>query len=177
MSTSSIPISSLHRRCSALVAAAPGARTRRRSLVVAPRADCHERDRRSARAVVVDDQRVRERILRGRRAGRQPQLDGVLHDFTNAADLSGYVSLDKRPLSSWMMGLSGRVFGFSSLSMLLPSALCGIAAVVLLHNLVRRTLRASRCAPGRADPGVLAGERGDGPLQQSRRAARTAAGG
>ena len=38
------------------------------------------------------------------------------------------------------MGLSGRVFGFSSLSMLLPSALCGIAAVVLLHNLVRRTL-------------------------------------
>jgi 4-amino-4-deoxy-L-arabinose transferase-like glycosyltransferase len=60
--------------------------------------------------------------------------------FTNAADLSGYVSLDKGPLSDWMMGLSGRIFGFSSFSMLLPNALCGVAAVVLLHNLVRRTL-------------------------------------
>jgi 4-amino-4-deoxy-L-arabinose transferase-like glycosyltransferase len=60
--------------------------------------------------------------------------------FTNAADLSGFVSLDKGPLSDWMMGLSGRIFGFSSLSMLLPEALCGVAAVVLLHNLVRRTL-------------------------------------
>jgi 4-amino-4-deoxy-L-arabinose transferase-like glycosyltransferase len=59
--------------------------------------------------------------------------------FTNAADLSGFVSLDKGPLSDWMMGLFGRLFGFSSLSMLLPSALCGIAAVVLLYDLVRRT--------------------------------------
>jgi 4-amino-4-deoxy-L-arabinose transferase-like glycosyltransferase len=50
------------------------------------------------------------------------------------------VSLDKGPLSDWMMGLSGRIFGFSSLSMLLPNALCGVGAVVLLHNLVRRTL-------------------------------------
>jgi 4-amino-4-deoxy-L-arabinose transferase-like glycosyltransferase len=60
--------------------------------------------------------------------------------FTNAADLSGYVSLDKGPLSDWMMGLSGRVFGFNSLSMLLPNAICGVGAVVLLHNLVRRTV-------------------------------------
>jgi 4-amino-4-deoxy-L-arabinose transferase-like glycosyltransferase len=60
--------------------------------------------------------------------------------FTNAADLSGFVSLDKGPLSDWMMGLSGRIFGFSSLSMLLPNALCGAGAVVLLHNVVRRTL-------------------------------------
>jgi 4-amino-4-deoxy-L-arabinose transferase-like glycosyltransferase len=58
--------------------------------------------------------------------------------FTNAADLSGYVSLDKGPLSDWMMGLSGRIFGFGSLSMLLPNALCGVAAVLLLHRLMRR---------------------------------------
>ncbi len=60
--------------------------------------------------------------------------------LTNAADASGAVSLDKGPLSDWLMGLSGRVFGFSSLSMLLPSAICGVAAVVVLHDLVRRTL-------------------------------------
>ncbi len=60
--------------------------------------------------------------------------------LTNAEDLSGFVSLDKGPLSLWMMGLSGRVFGFGSLSMLLPNAACGVASVVVLHNLVKRTL-------------------------------------
>jgi 4-amino-4-deoxy-L-arabinose transferase-like glycosyltransferase len=60
--------------------------------------------------------------------------------FDNAADLSGVVSLDKGPLSDWMMGLSGWIFGFSSFSMLLPDALCGIASVILLHDAVRRTL-------------------------------------
>ena len=60
--------------------------------------------------------------------------------LTNSLDASGFVSLDKGPLSLWMMGLSGRLFGFSSLSMLLPDAACGVAAVLVLHNLVRRTL-------------------------------------
>jgi 4-amino-4-deoxy-L-arabinose transferase-like glycosyltransferase len=60
--------------------------------------------------------------------------------FTNALDVSGSDSLDKGPLSNMLMGLSGRLFGFSSFSMLLPEALCGIASVLLLHDLVRRTL-------------------------------------
>jgi 4-amino-4-deoxy-L-arabinose transferase-like glycosyltransferase len=60
--------------------------------------------------------------------------------LTNAADPSGLVSLDKGPLPDWIMGLSARLFGFSSLSMLLPNALYGIAAVVVLYDLVRRTL-------------------------------------
>jgi 4-amino-4-deoxy-L-arabinose transferase-like glycosyltransferase len=58
--------------------------------------------------------------------------------LTNAADQSALVSLDKGPLSDWMMGLSGRVFGFSSLSLLLPDAACGLAAVAILHDAVRR---------------------------------------
>ncbi len=60
--------------------------------------------------------------------------------LTNSVDTSGLVSLDKGPLSNMLMGLSGRLFGFSSFSMLLPEALCGIASVLLLHNIVRRTL-------------------------------------
>jgi 4-amino-4-deoxy-L-arabinose transferase-like glycosyltransferase len=60
--------------------------------------------------------------------------------FTNAADLGGYVSLDKGPLPDWMMGLSGRLFGFGSFSVMLPNALCGVATVVVLHDAVRRTL-------------------------------------
>lgn len=60
--------------------------------------------------------------------------------FDNAADLSGVVSLDKGPLPDWMMGLSGRILGFSPFSMLLPDALCGVASVIVLHDTVRRTL-------------------------------------
>ncbi|MGO9322060.1 MAG: ArnT family glycosyltransferase [Solirubrobacteraceae bacterium] len=60
--------------------------------------------------------------------------------FNNAADLGGYVSLDKGPLPDWLMGVSGRVFGFASFSVMVPSALYGIATVVVLHDAVRRAL-------------------------------------
>jgi 4-amino-4-deoxy-L-arabinose transferase-like glycosyltransferase len=60
--------------------------------------------------------------------------------LTNAVDTSGSDSLDKGPLSNMLMGLSGRLFGFSTFSMLAPEALCGVGAVLLLHNTVKRTL-------------------------------------
>ncbi len=60
--------------------------------------------------------------------------------LTNAIDSSGADSLDKGPLSNMLMGLSGRVFGFSSFSMLAPEALCGVGSVLVLHNTVKRTL-------------------------------------
>ena len=60
--------------------------------------------------------------------------------LTNAVDTSGSDSLDKGPLSNMLMGMSGRLFGFSSFTMLAPEALCGVGAVLLLHNTVKRTL-------------------------------------
>jgi 4-amino-4-deoxy-L-arabinose transferase-like glycosyltransferase len=60
--------------------------------------------------------------------------------FNNAADLGGYVSLDKGPLPDWLTGLSGRVFGFGSFSVMVPNALYGIATVVVLHDAARRAL-------------------------------------
>jgi len=60
--------------------------------------------------------------------------------FYNAADLGGYVSLDKGPLPDWLMGLSGRVFGFGSFSVMVPNGLYAIATVVVLHDTVRRAL-------------------------------------
>jgi 4-amino-4-deoxy-L-arabinose transferase-like glycosyltransferase len=60
--------------------------------------------------------------------------------ITNALDVSGSDSLDKGPLSNMVMGLSGRLLGFSSFSMLLPEALAGVGSVLVLHNLVKRTL-------------------------------------
>jgi 4-amino-4-deoxy-L-arabinose transferase-like glycosyltransferase len=58
--------------------------------------------------------------------------------FFGSLDPGSFITVDKPPLSIWLMGLSARIFGFSSLSMLLPEALCTIAAVGLLFATVRR---------------------------------------
>jgi 4-amino-4-deoxy-L-arabinose transferase-like glycosyltransferase len=53
-------------------------------------------------------------------------------------DPANYITVDKPPASLWVMELSSRLFGFSSISMLLPQALEGVAAVALLYATVRR---------------------------------------
>jgi 4-amino-4-deoxy-L-arabinose transferase-like glycosyltransferase len=53
-------------------------------------------------------------------------------------DKSNFITVDKPPASLWVMELSGRIFGFSSWSMLVPQALEGVAAVGLLYLTVRR---------------------------------------
>ncbi|MFD9888294.1 glycosyltransferase family 39 protein [Amycolatopsis sp. NPDC059027] len=58
--------------------------------------------------------------------------------FFGSLDPGNVVTVDKPPLSLWLMGLSGRVFGFSSWSMLVPDALAGVASVGLLYLAVRR---------------------------------------
>ena len=49
--------------------------------------------------------------------------------FFGSLDPGSFITVDKPPLSLWLMGLSARVLGFSSLSILLPQALVTIAAV------------------------------------------------
>jgi len=53
-------------------------------------------------------------------------------------DSSNFITVDKTPASLWVMELSGRVFGFSRWSMLVPQALEGVASVALLYAAVRR---------------------------------------
>src|SRR4051794_27279521 len=58
--------------------------------------------------------------------------------FFGSLDPGSFITVDKPPLSLWLMGLSARAFGFSSFSLLLPQALETIAAVALLYATVRR---------------------------------------
>jgi 4-amino-4-deoxy-L-arabinose transferase-like glycosyltransferase len=58
--------------------------------------------------------------------------------FFGSFDASNFITVDKPPASMWVMGLSGRIFGFSSWSMLVPQALLGVAAVGLLYAAVKR---------------------------------------
>ncbi|MGF6884198.1 4-amino-4-deoxy-L-arabinose transferase-like glycosyltransferase [Nocardia sp. GAS34] len=54
-------------------------------------------------------------------------------------DPGNSITVDKPPANMWLMALSGRAFGFSAWSMLLPQALLGVATVALLYGAVRRT--------------------------------------
>lgn len=59
--------------------------------------------------------------------------------FFGSIDAGNFITVDKPPVSLWVMGLSVRILGLGPLSVLLPEALAGIAAVLVLHATVRRT--------------------------------------
>ncbi len=54
-------------------------------------------------------------------------------------DAGNAITVDKPPAAMWVMGLSGRLFGFSEFTMLLPEALMGVGAVAVLYLTVKRT--------------------------------------
>jgi 4-amino-4-deoxy-L-arabinose transferase-like glycosyltransferase len=58
--------------------------------------------------------------------------------FFGSLDPGSFITVDKPPVALWIMELSGRAFGFSSWSMLLPEAVAGLVSVMVLYNLVRR---------------------------------------
>ncbi|GAA4047506.1 glycosyltransferase family 39 protein [Arthrobacter methylotrophus] len=67
--------------------------------------------------------------------------------FFGSSDAANSITVDKPPASLWIMGLSVRIFGLSSWSILVPEALMGVATVWLLYVAVRRA-----AAPALDDP-------------------------
>jgi 4-amino-4-deoxy-L-arabinose transferase-like glycosyltransferase len=59
--------------------------------------------------------------------------------FFGSLDAGNFITQDKPPLSTWVMGLSVRLFGLSPASVLVPQALAGVAAVLVLFAAVRRS--------------------------------------
>lgn len=55
----------------------------------------------------------------------------------SASDLGNGISVDKPPLSLWVMSASVWAFGLSPWSILVPQAFMGVASVYLLYRLVR----------------------------------------
>src|SRR5512139_669352 len=61
------------------------------------------------------------------------------HNFTFASfDLAGFLSVDKPPLGFWIQALSARIFGFHGWALILPQALAGSLATLVIYRLVRR---------------------------------------
>ncbi len=59
--------------------------------------------------------------------------------FFGSVDPSSFITVDKPPLATMVLGLSVRLFGVSSAAILLPQALMGVGTVALLVATVRRT--------------------------------------
>jgi 4-amino-4-deoxy-L-arabinose transferase-like glycosyltransferase len=53
-------------------------------------------------------------------------------------DAGNAITVDKPPAAMWVMGLSARIFGVNSWSILAPQALMGVASVFLLYLAVKR---------------------------------------
>jgi 4-amino-4-deoxy-L-arabinose transferase-like glycosyltransferase len=58
--------------------------------------------------------------------------------FFGSSDAANFITVDKPPISLWVMDLSARMFGINAWSMLVPQALEGVAAVGVLYLTVRR---------------------------------------
>ena len=58
--------------------------------------------------------------------------------FFGSLDPGNAITVDKPPASLWVMALSGRIFGFSSASLLIPQALMAVGTVALMWATVRR---------------------------------------
>ncbi len=79
---------------------------------------------------------------------------GSLHNFFFvSSDPGGLITVDKPPLGLWLQGASAAIFGFHPLSLLVPEALCAVAAVAAMYAII-----APRCGAwaGVAAAGALA---------------------
>lgn len=62
--------------------------------------------------------------------------------FYGSSDAANSITVDKPPASLWLMALSVRLFGLSSLSILLPEVIMGVLTVAIVYLLVRRQFSA-----------------------------------
>ena len=58
--------------------------------------------------------------------------------FYGSSDPSNAITVDKPPMSLWIMSLSVRVFGLNSWSILIPQALMGVLSVYLIYRMVKK---------------------------------------
>ncbi|MGO4583835.1 ArnT family glycosyltransferase [Arthrobacter sp. 2RAF6] len=69
------------------------------------------------------------------------------HDFTafffGSSDWGNSITVDKPPLSLWIMGLSVRLFGLNSWGLLVPQVIITLTSTLLIFVLIRRYFPAS----------------------------------
>lgn len=59
--------------------------------------------------------------------------------FYGSLDAGNIITIDKPPLSIWIMSLSVRLFGLNSWALLVPQALMGVSTTLLIYKVIRRS--------------------------------------
>jgi 4-amino-4-deoxy-L-arabinose transferase-like glycosyltransferase len=70
--------------------------------------------------------------------------------FFGSSDWGNSITVDKPPLSLWVMGLSVRIFGFNPVAMLLPQVVMGVGTTLLVYVILRRYVSAAGALFGAA---------------------------
>ncbi|HEX4482419.1 MAG TPA: glycosyltransferase family 39 protein [Solirubrobacteraceae bacterium] len=73
-------------------------------------------------------------------AGVSSMLRSWHNFFFVSFDPGGLITVDKPPLALWLQAASAKLFGFSSLSVLLPEAIVGVLSVALLYRTLARRI-------------------------------------
>ncbi|HEX3911107.1 MAG TPA: glycosyltransferase family 39 protein [Solirubrobacteraceae bacterium] len=73
-------------------------------------------------------------------AGVRSMLRSWHNFFFVSFDPGGLITVDKPPLGLWVQALSAKLFGFSSLSLLLPEAIIGVLSVALVYLVLAKRL-------------------------------------
>jgi 4-amino-4-deoxy-L-arabinose transferase-like glycosyltransferase len=73
-------------------------------------------------------------------AGDKSMLRSLHNFFFVSFDPGGLVSVDKPPLGLWVQTASAKLFGYAPLSLLLPEAILGVLAVLLLYRALARRI-------------------------------------
>ncbi|MCW3020141.1 MAG: hypothetical protein JWN10_2449 [Solirubrobacterales bacterium] len=81
-------------------------------------------------------------------AGVKSMLRSWHNFFFVSFDPGGLVTVDKPPLALWVQAASAKLFGFSSLSLLVPEALAGVLTVAVLYLVLTRRLGAAAAFAG-----------------------------
>jgi 4-amino-4-deoxy-L-arabinose transferase-like glycosyltransferase len=71
-------------------------------------------------------------------AAAQAGTKDLTSAFFGSSDWGNSITVDKPPLSLWVMELSAKVFGFNPVSILAPQALMGVASALLIYVIMRR---------------------------------------
>ncbi len=76
--------------------------------------------------------------------------------FYGSLDSASFITVDKPPFAFWVMGISARIFGFNSWSLLVPQAAEGVAAVAVVYAAVRRSVAGLTGERGAHAAGLIA---------------------
>jgi 4-amino-4-deoxy-L-arabinose transferase-like glycosyltransferase len=71
-------------------------------------------------------------------AGVKSMMTSFTNFFFLSFDTTGYISIDKAPLSLWVDTIFAKVLGFSGWAILLPHALEGVLVTILIYHIVKK---------------------------------------